>query len=78
MENVANGRLNRVIFKNLMDAKNIRSIAELARRSKVHKSTIFELRAGKTNTTFRAAQAIARELDTTAETLLALFTRTPK
>lgn len=59
----------------LMQAKGITSIAELARRTKVHKSTIFRLRAGKKQTTFQIARAIARELDTTTETL---FARVPR
>jgi DNA-binding XRE family transcriptional regulator len=74
-DTVANERLNRKIFEMLMDAKGIPSIAELARRAEVHKSTIFRLRAGKTKTTFQIARAIARELDTTTETL---FARAPQ
>lgn len=74
-DDVVNERLNREIFKMLMEAKDIRSIAELARRSKVHKSTIFKLRAGKTKTTFQVVRAIARELDTTTETLFARASR---
>lgn len=69
-EGDAKERLNLPIFRALMQAKGIRSVAELARRSGVSKSTIFRLRAGE-SCSLPVARALARHLDTTVETLFA-------
>jgi len=72
----AKQRLSEDILKRLMHAKGIKSIAELSRRTRergsyVSKSTIFRLISGEVQPTLRVGRALARELDTTVETLFA-------
>ena len=64
-------RLNEVIFRELMDARGIASVAELARRSKVSKATIFRLIAGEAGASLRVARNLAGALGTTVDTLFA-------
>lgn len=65
-------RLNEDILRALMKAKGIASVAELSRRSKVSKATIFRLIAGEgAGGRTATGRALARVLDTTVETLFA-------
>lgn len=75
-ENDSKERLNQAIFEALMEAKGIKSIAELSRRTREHgqyvsKATIFRVISGERQSTLRVARSLARELDTTVETLYA-------
>lgn len=69
--NDSKSRLNEDILRTLMAAKGIKSVAELSRRSRVSKATIFRLIAGRVGGHADTARDLARALDTTVETLYA-------
>lgn len=75
-ESDAKTRLNVVILRALMNAKGIKSVAELSRRTRergsyVSKSTIFRLISGEVGGRTATGRSLARVLDTTVETLFA-------